>query len=365
MNVAITLILYLSVACITVMLLYKGAVCENKNSERMYFIFALVITALLAAFRGTTGSDSAMYRMAYESGGQDVFRWSKFEPGFLFLINVMRSLHLPYQSFFFIMQVITSGFIFKAILLVKEDINIPVAAFIYMTDLYMQSFNMMRQAVAVAIAVYVFTIYGKGRRLESFILIGIASLFHKSAIICFVIIFARIFFENKYAQIVMGMAFLVTLFLIFNRPIFGKLVEVITGSGYYAAYITRDAQSDGSLLGYFLKNGPIIIISLLHFRDYKDYPKMLTYFGLMICGYILSALGAITATDVQRIGIYFTSLNIVLAGYCCKKDINLGKYVFPANWTQILCIGYFLVFFLYNIFYRGFSELVPYHGLML
>lgn len=363
MDALITLILYLCIAGVTVLLLHKSSNSENKFNQRMYLILALIITGLLAAFRGSTGSDSAMYRIAYESGGKGVFRWSEFEPGFLMLIKIMRSLHFPYQAFFFVMQTITSVFIFKAIMNEKENINVPVAVLIYMTDLYLTSFNMMRQAVAVAMGLYAFSAYCKGKRIRSIILICFATLFHKSALICFIIVFAKPFFENKYAQIIMGCVFVITLFLVFNRPLFGKLVEIITGSVYYASYITRDAQSDGSLIGYFLKNGMIIIITALYFSYYKKHPEMLTYFGLMVCGYILSSLGAITATDVQRIGIYFTSLNIILTGFCCKRDLKIGKFIFFNNWAQLVCVGYFLCLFFYNIFYRGFSELVPYQGL--
>ncbi len=361
MEAILTFMLYMLVVISVSFLVKQSLQQQNKNLKNILFFIAILLCSLLAAFRENVGTDSAMYRRAYEYGEQTLNRWVDFENGYVFLMNSLHKFHIPYQGLFFCMEFLTTLFIFLTIKREKDNISIFLATFIYMIDMYFFSWNVMRQALAIAICVYAMSIFLDGEKLKSILLIIFACQFHYSAALCLAIIGAKIVFDNRNSKILMAIVFMVAMILVLNRPLLGSIVKMITGSGYYTGYITRDEYTDSNLFRYFLKISPILIITFFNFKNYFKNRKYLVYFGIMICGYIISSLSSQTNTQVARLGYYFTYLNMFVLGYCGKQRLFIGKkFCLTPKSVRILCYFYFIIMFLYGTFYRGFSQLVPY-----
>ena len=138
MQVALTLVLYFGVAIIEGDLMDK--IQKHKKGKKL-LIFAIVLPSIVAAFRGNTGSDSEMYRIAYEQGINAVHRWVNFEMGYRILVQILHSLYMPYQVLFFVTSFITVSFTLLTILQLKKCIDVRLATYIYITGLYLFSFN--------------------------------------------------------------------------------------------------------------------------------------------------------------------------------------------------------------------------------
>ena len=365
----LTFILYILQAIVLAKLFkYKGNL-KGKGEKSFIFFLALLLPSLMAAFRGATGTDSIMYRTVYEFGEESVLRWQEFESGFMLLISILRKLHLPYQALFFTMSFLTTLFVYLWIDKEKEHINIELSVFTYFMTMYLYSYNALRQALAVAICLYAVSLFIRKRKIIGVILIFIATFFHASALIVLVVVFAKFIFENRYKRIFLMSVVVVALYLVANRDLLGNIVRVVTGSNYYASYITRDAYTDGSMIGYYIKISPIILISAFNFKNYKKYSNMYTYFGLLIGGYILGSLGSVTGTQVGRVGDYFQYLNIVVLGFCAtqsmplpkmggKRSVKIGK-----NTVTGIIYSYVLIHEIYSVLIRNFGEYLPYQGL--
>lgn len=361
MGVFLTFALYMTFI-IGISGLLKISFQQKKASVRNgLFITAVVLCALLAAFRGSAGTDSDMYRRAYEYGEQTLTRWVDFESGYVFLMNILRRIHIPYQGLFFVMEFLTTLFAFLTIRREKDDINVFLAAFIYMIDMYFFSWNGMRQALAISLCIYAISLFLDGKNVKSVMIIVLAMQFHYSAMICLAVIGAKIVFDNRNSKLLMTIIFGVAIMLVLNRPLLGNIVRQLTGSGYYASYITRDAYTDSNIFKFFLKISPVLIIVVLNYKNYLKDRKYLVYFGIMVCGYIISSLSSQTNTQVGRLGYYFSYLDMIVIGYCGKQKVLVGKkyYMMPKT-VRILCYSYYIVMFLYGTFYRGFAHLVPY-----
>src|SRR5699024_8712883 len=145
------------------------------------------------------------------------------------------------------------------------------------------------------------------------------------------------------------------------RNLFGKVILMITGSQYYAGYVLRDAGSKGSFLLYYIKLLPILFVSFLEFKNYRKDPIINVMFILMLFGYILSSLGVFTSTDINRLGIYFSSCSIIVMGYCAKNSVIIRDFYINRSVLTAIILLYFVSIFIIQTFILGYYEIVPYH----
>lgn len=360
----ITLTLYLGEAFLASYLVKIGLNSHNRRNKYLILIIAIMIPSIIAAFRGGTGTDSAMYRKAYELGESTVHTGNEFEVGFIWLMNILRRINAPYQALFFVMNFFTNLFIILTISKEKNNINIYICTLHYMLTAYMYSFNGMRQYLAVAMGIYAFSMFLNNKKVLSLIIICLASLIHFSALVCFVIIGGRLVFDNRRSTALMIAVFVLTVYMVGHRQFLSDMVMALTNNSYYAKYFTNDVYTDGTILGYLMKAFPMLLVATLNFKNFKHYKNMKIYFGLMVCGYIIGALGSITLTYIDRIGEYFLDLNILVSAFCCNHNIPIsnGKSISQKTVSTVM-VMYFITMFIYNYFYRGFSRMVPYQGL--
>lgn len=367
-----TFIFYFIIASISSELLYRGFKNNSKNRQKYYIFFTIFLMSLIAALRATTGTDSEMYIKAYNDI-DSIFRWQDFEIGFVLLIRFLNFLHFPYHSLFFIMETGTLLFLFLSLNKFKDDIDIKFSVFLIFSDFYMMSFNGMRQIFAVSIGLYAMILYIKTdgincsvslkNKLSGIGLIIFASLFHKSVMVCMAIIVVKFIFNNRHYKIILFGSSVIILFMINHRDILGKLVYFFTHNYYYVGYVVRDAYTDGTVMGGFIKIAPILAVTVFSYKNYSKKYDIKIFSALMVCGYLFSLLENITNTQVGRAGWYFSYFSIIIVPYCMKHPIWIGNLKFKSKDIKMFMYIYILLYFLYNYCYRGFSEVVPYMGL--
>lgn len=358
----LTFILYILIV-FGITFLIKKATLSLK--PRRILVLAALICAFFAACRGTVGTDSEMYIMAYENSANAVQRWVDFEPGFILVMDILNKMHLSYVSLFFLMNFFTMLFAFISIYSERENINVNIATFMCMIDFYFLSWNIMRQALAISLGIYAMCLFLKGKWKKALFFIIIATTFHFSALICIVVVVGKYLFENqKYKFFVLGIA-VVVVFLIINRDILAQLVYLVTGENYYAMYFSRDTMVESNIIIYYLKILPILLIAISGRKNYDKQSKYKVFFAFMILGYVFSSIGVFTDTQVQRIGYYFSYFNWFVVGICTNGNliVTKGKYLHKKN-VSLFIILMLLVMFVFERFYKGYASLVPYFWFM-
>lgn len=357
MQVALTLVLYFGVAIIEGDLMDK--IQKHKKGKKL-LIFAIVLPSIVAAFRGNTGSDSEMYRIAYEQGINAVHRWVNFEMGYRILVQILHSLYMPYQVLFFVTSFITVSFTLLTILQLKKCIDVRLATYIYITGLYLFSFNAMRQCIAISLCLYGIVLYLKRHLIKGIMMILLASLFHVSALICLTVIVLKCLLNRKNYKIILFCLVIFSFYMIKNRAFLGDIILFMTGKSYYSGYITREAEVDASIMNYYIKASPVLIIGFFNIRNYKDEQLMYSIYALTVIGYIIGSLATVTATQIGRLGDYFAYLEIFLMGFCATQKIRVDHYIVTNKFTKHILYTYFSLLMFYSTFIRNFSELVPY-----
>lgn len=339
----------------------KRLIEKRKKPNIIGLLVLISIISIIAAFRGNLGSDTQMYINAYQYGSDTIRRWVDFEIGFQLLMNTIRLTGMPYQFFFFVTNFLAMFFAFLVIAHERDNINVFMASFLCMVDFYFLCWNIIRQALAVSMCIYALCLYLDKKWKNAILLIILASLFHTSALICLAIIVAKYVFESKKYKLLLVVVAIVSLFLVFHRELIADIVYRVTHVSYYAAYFSRTADTEGSIVTYFLKILPIILIATLGYKCYEKNPKYKVLFSLMVLGYIFSSVGAITDTQVQRIGYYFTYLVWLVIGCVGNNTLRIGNHIRVGRKDIVRIVILFeIALFIFNRFVKGYGELVPY-----
>lgn len=368
-----TFLLYAFLMSIVPFCFSQGMICREKSRKIecwIWLTFAVLMLSLVACFREETGTDSAMYidrynRQYYRNG------YRSLEVGFIILCEVLHLLRLPYQAMFFAVSFIQTVFVFKSIEKEREHIDAELAVFIYISTLYLNSYNAMRQALAIAICIYAILIYLDDKKLQGILLILLAAQIHRTAYMVLFIAFAKLVYDRK-SKLLTILSFAIVVFLVFNKQYLNEIYHFF--SGQYTGYLSLDSEIDssqGSWVMYIIKNSPILIMTFVNFKKYINRPKYYNIFGLTIIGVILGMLAYFGYDQVGRIGDYFKCLEILLIPYICYnpagqrfgKKMKVGTVILSSRTMKYAMYIYYFILFFYNYVFRNFSELLPYKGL--
>ena len=116
-----------------------------------------------------------------------------------------------------------------------------------------------------------------------------------------------------------------------------------------------------SLVTYFIKCLPYMIVGYLAWPHYKVNYNLKVLCSLMILGYIFSAIGSLNNTGIQRLGYYFTYLNCFVMGFATKHRLPLFNkvYISSKDVNKLICM-FALVLFIFNYFVKGYSNIAIY-----
>lgn len=361
----LTLILYFSIIFILPVLSKKCIYSTNKYKV-LNLVCISIIPGIIAGFRGNSGTDTLMYKTVYQLGSQGIKRWVQMENGYLLLNDLFSSLHFPFSFFLFFISTLTTLFVLLAINMERKYINVYISSMTYFTTLYFQSFNFIRQALAVSICLFAMVLFLHQKFWVAIPLIILAAQFHRTAYICLLVCIFYFLIRGKNKGLKITLVLLSVLLIVINQRVAANIVFYLTRNNYYVGYITRQTVSQGNFLTYALKTSPVFILSLLYYRKIRQSKNtnMIIYLTIMLTGYLLSALGVHAATEVNRIGLYFTIMNVLVFGYCSNNDLLLSKINLQIDQKIIrLALILFLITNFFNsIFIHKNQQVVPYRS---
>lgn len=367
MEILSSFFIYAFIIIATTLLIY-GA-CAKKMSKRIRHFFlasAILLPSFFAGIRENIGTDFTQYSKIFTSILNNTsvleFRLNEIEPGYMLLNKICILFNGNYHWVLFFSQLITIGFVIAFLWREKEYIHPAWGVFLYMTNYYQRSLNIVRQSIAIAICLYAFTFLcdGKKNKFIYIALVLLAASFHTSALLCILVPVLAEFYKNKELKVLHWISFGVVLLMILGRKYVGILVGIVLNSpNYYASYFIRDAASNSSWIMYMFK------IFLLIYPIIFVYPKILKnrnylfYTNLMMIGLVLGLFSKFTLTYVDRISYYFSYLIIIVIPFVFKI---IGKKNYPiivGSYTWITWL-----FWIYNYFIKGYSGTIPFQTIL-
>lgn len=297
---------------------------ESDSSTNKYLCVCGFLFIFIAAFRhSSVGIDTVVYEDAFNyflanANLRDIFTNGRFEPGFSAVIVLLRKL----GSFFWLkLFVVTVNvcLIFKAINKYSSIVWLSCLLY-FLYAIYRANFNEMRQAVAVAIAIYGFKYIVDKNFWKYLLTISIAFLFHKTALLMIPLFFFAYFDKVKiWHMISIGILFVAiwtySYFFIDIINLIGRneytLNEETGGWALFAlqlltvviAFIQRDKlnQSRVNIASFYLVSFSLILFPICHLNP--TFFRMEFYAWIYMLFLVPNMLKSIENSLIRNIGI--------------------------------------------------------------
>ena len=326
-----TLLIYLFITWAMIMLGKKYI----KTNKFGYIVTAIVVYAFIFSFRYGVGADYFSYLEAYDLFAERG-QWinDEFEPGFEWLVRILAPFHSSVFFFFVVafLQLMLYALCFKA-----DKQLFPYLFFVFMfTGIWSIHANAMRQVFAMGLWVLAIKAATDKKILLYYVLIGLAFLFHKSAL--FLLVFYPIIrvmpkgIKNIPIQLVLFFSAIGVMSLNLTQDFVTALDNIIRLVGYDQ----MDRRADlieaevGLGIGFYLTMllNFVIICFSNKMKDYFNNTFLNVLYTFYFVGILINYV-FINSMMIGRINLYFYSFDFIIISYMlyysCKVHKNALK----------------------------------------
>lgn len=334
-----------------ILILIESMICSNmkKNGRKIFLLLTFVQMFVLLGFRSfEVGTDTQTYIETFRAAKLG-FNINQFE--LLNRIVIKGLINVPNAEVFYlaIYAFVTLACFFYFIKNNSEDVYLSVTIFSGLMFYYL-CFNLMRQALAIAIVSVAITKLDKGKKGAFCFLVLIAIGFHTSAIVA-VLIWLIKKLNIKYSwNIYLGCVLTSAVMTVLGK----KIVEIfLIFFPTYRGYINSVFSDEGNYLNPIMYLGVLTIVTIV-WNCSKGNGKDDLYLIMLSIGVILYFM-SVDIGIVNRIVYYYTmSIIIVLP--------NLLKRITRVKDRVPLQVGAYSIVLVYSslLIMRGAHGIVPY-----
>lgn len=336
-----TLFVYITLT-ITMAILCHFAAKEKKWGLA---VFAVLIYSVIFGLRYGVGADFFGYKNIYEH--INYANDTRFEPGIIFIMKILSSLNLPTSFFFGLVAFLQLFLVFLAIKQYKY-IYLPICiAFMLDCDWLFFS-NGLRQIIALCVFIYSIQFIQTKKIIPYIFCIGIAYLFHKSALILLLLYplltYKNIWIKSITKQLILLGISLVIMNVDFISSFINHFDNLLELSGY-DIYTTNENFEDNITaekkigIGFFI-NLLIHIVLIINSNNVKEKFKstwMPILYNLFFLG-VIWKYAFLSSQLLQRINYYFIGTQfIIIAFTLCYLKMANKKHIYYLLWG-LLCL---------------------------
>ena len=334
---------------------------ENFQWNIRLIAILLIITIISGIRDSYIGNDYHNYLDYYNyilNFGKIGSHFKKVEIGWEYLNMLFAKNQIPASVFFGIIAGLTWYFFIRGSQ--KYQFLLPLMLYFAITSgFFLWTMSGLRQSVAIMMFFYSIRYIIEKKPLHYIAVIGIASLFHTSALILFPVYFI---YKIKFNQKIFFIIYILSLFLIGNHWLYNYMInltmDIMTKlhlldqyMGYMTSKkITANVERMGTGLGVLLKWITALYILYMSKKTLKLYPDLNIYFVLFFIGTIGTNI-FFSIDLIGRVLNYFNiSFFIVIA-----STIYISKEKIERYFSLMLIIAYFMVYCqqLYNLAQLG------------
>ena len=272
---------------------------EFKNIMSSFLILTLIV---ISGFRYNVGMDYEVYDAIYNDIQNNIQSGieSRVEAGFHIGCKICSALGGTSQLMFLLMSIGTILLLYNSYRKNSPNMMMSLMIFLCFGQMYLSTFNAIRQCLSIGLFAYSIQ-YIKHRQLVKYIVaIGLAALFHKTAILLFPLYWLL---SREYNKVIL-------IILLIGCVCLTKLMIYIINNSPYAVYLNFDNFSkDASIINYlyFMISCTIFLFSDHVMKEYPDRQIFLNinYILLILFSIYISFSGTPLVMVVTRLTYYF------------------------------------------------------------
>ncbi len=307
---------------------------------------SIAAMVFLSTFRAlSVGGDTIHYSNFFINLRNNNVSWSKYEIGYTFLNYIFTITNLDSRIIFFVTSLFVSVCIVLFVNKFSSNKLMSLLLFV-MFGIFGQSLSALRQFIAIGFILLALIFIADKKMWRGILLIACASLFHISAMLCFIIVPIR-YLKLNHWWLICSSIFVCIISLCF--PFVLKTIEVLIPSfNYYTIYFVKDNFfKPTNLFNILYSLGIIAIFAVLYlarfkwFKDELENDKYYTFFlSLFLIVPLIRIAGFIVGLEalLNRINMYFFFLLIVLVPrfLSCYKKFNHSEWLVAMTYIAAL-----------------------------
>lgn len=349
---------------------------QNKRKASLFFSLAVLIVSVLAGVRDLeVGSDIWTY-------GEWAFNAAKIDSDFFSYISGQSDLEPLYSIFvwiiarfatdshwlYFFTGLITYYFVMRGIRNYEDQVSVTLAWLAFLFLYYGDTLNAMRQFIAIAIAFWSLKFAFEGKYKKYLVTTIIATLFHYTAILSFLILGIILFLKKK--DTVLRRVFVVSSVAV-ATVMYSQLLEILIGIGFVTEKYSRYYASDVNLsLNPVLLRLPFLLIIAIFYRRFCNGEKKYTrkfestseadiIVMMLIIDILVSAMRG-TVSTLYRAAFQFGIYRTIGYSRICSVLKKNDRFVFI-----ILLVIYLIIIWIYQNVMQGNNDIYPYTSKIL
>lgn len=340
------MILYIAVATLSVLLASRVTTLPQSNTvcitrrrvmNRIILVGLFTLLFLVSALRIHTGNDYYTYVARFHDISYGIYVVT--EKGFNALVKLIYWFFNT-ECYLYVFALFAALTIFVFLEgMYKQSSDFALTFFLFMTlGLYYQSFNTVRYYFALAIVLYAHRFVTEKKYISFVVTILIASLFHKSTLVCIPVFLLAIVPWKKWHVILLGL--MSPLGIVLKGPIMDLLVRLYPSYRYEEEYLAGGSFSVVNVARCLA----VLVLCLIFYKDaIKDNRSNRFYFYLNYAALLLYSF-FFYIPFVSRIGYYFNICHILLIpGVLTKIKDDRKRRIFTAL-VILAGIMYFALF---------------------
>lgn len=344
---------------------------EAKKGKKLFAYILIGWMIVLAGLRSeTVGTDVLVYgNSLFESARTSDFseymfnnyNWYGIEPLYLLMTYFVSLVTSNVHILYFLIEFIIVGLVLSRLMQLEHPQSVLLGMFIFQCLFIGETFNLMRQSIAMAIIFFATQYFERRQYVRYLILVVIATGFHSTAIVGLLLLFIYLLLQKKnnmwiHLLIVMGSCVIT----FFYNEVLSKMIEFGIFSEKYSRYVnTAEGGFDFNIIILRL---PILLLIFLFYKKYQSQDRVTNSFlvDILILEIILAEL-RVLSDSIYRISLYLGYFKILAypkLEEVLKKRTN--KLI-----VMTLVILYCLIVFYYQIIIQGNNEIYPYETYLL
>lgn len=325
---------------------------RNRQFSLIPWIFIGFFFILIIGFRFEVGGDWFNYMRHYENVIGTSFEESLMygDPGHQFLNWLMARWDLGvYGTNVIYGTIFMIGLIKFSRLQTYPWVSMAVAVPYLITVVAM---GYSRQAVAIGLFMMAITYLQKGKYKKYIVLILVAALFHKTAL---VLLPLGIFIYGSRNMILRVLMIIPIAYAAWDMLLADQQEEL------WNTYVTEQMQSDGAKIRVVMNLMPSLLLLMYRKEWKKSFNDYTIWFWIALGSLISIGLVGIASTAVDRISLYFIPIQLVVFGrlpYLARKQMT------PSMIKVLVLLGYTLVLFVWLNFATHAQYWIPYDNII-
>ena len=324
----------------------------KKSLEYACKFIAFLIPFLIMGLRYDVGTDYFYTYVPVFEKIRSLGSVEGVESGYILLNKIVLIFTQDYAGIFLLTAGIFCGFIYKAIMDSSKDITLSLYI-LFTSTFFFYAMNVMRQSIVIAIFIYCIKFIKEKKMCKYIIIILLASLIHKIALI-----FIPVYFVANLKINVLKLILLTCIVILGNTIINNFVVRIVEGTKY-ENYITGHYQvTENSMMSPLINVTTLILCFYYKKRDAKEGKEdkelnILT--NIHIIGFLCSLLLG-TFPLASRIFLNFYHVQILTIPYLLSKE-NRKQFKMAMYLLYILGFG---TIFGYSVGYKNGNGVLPY-----